>query len=42
VLVGDVNTFQQQKQDPNKITKLAKEEWDQSDFWLANYAQNSH
>jgi hypothetical protein len=34
--------FQQEKNDPNEITKPMKEEWDQSDLWLANYAQNRH
>jgi hypothetical protein len=42
VLEGDERTFQQQKHDPKKITKPAEEEWNQSDLWLANYAQNSH
>jgi hypothetical protein len=37
MLEGDESTFQQQKHDPNKITKLVEEEWDQSDLWLANY-----
>jgi hypothetical protein len=41
MLEGDESIFQQQKHDPNKITKLAEEEWDQSDLRLANYAQNS-
>jgi hypothetical protein len=27
-LEGDESTFQQQKNDPNKIMKLAEEEWD--------------
>jgi hypothetical protein len=39
---GDENTFQQQKHDPNKITKSAEEEYDQSDLRLVNYAQNDH
>jgi hypothetical protein len=30
VLEGDEITFQQQKYDPNKITKPTEEEWDQS------------
>jgi hypothetical protein len=42
MLEGDESTFQQQQSDPNKITKLAEEEWDRSDLWLRNYAQNSH
>jgi hypothetical protein len=42
VVEGDERTFQQQKYDPNKITKPAEEEWDQSDLRLANYAKNSH
>jgi hypothetical protein len=42
VLEGDEITFQQQKHDPNKITKLAKEECDQSNLRLANYVQNSN
>jgi hypothetical protein len=42
VLEGDEYTFQQQKNDPKKITKLAEEECDQSDLQLANYAQNNH
>jgi hypothetical protein len=41
MLEFDQNTFQQQKYDPSKITKLAEEEWDQLDLRLANYAQNS-
>jgi hypothetical protein len=41
MLEGDESTFQQQKYDPNKITKLAEEEWDQTNLRLANYAQNS-
>jgi hypothetical protein len=35
---GDECTFQQEKNDPNEITKSAKEEWDQSNLRLANYA----
>jgi hypothetical protein len=42
VLEGDESTFQQQKNDPNKIMKLAEEEWDQPDLRLTNYAQNNH
>jgi hypothetical protein len=42
VLEGDESTFQQQKHDPKKITKPAEEEWNQSNLWLANYAQNSN
>jgi hypothetical protein len=42
VLEGDECTFQQEKNDPNKITKPMEEEWDQSDLWLANYAQTRH
>jgi hypothetical protein len=38
VLEGDESTFQQQKYDPNKITKPAEEEWDQS----AIAAENVH
>jgi hypothetical protein len=41
MLEGDESTFQQQKYDPNKIIKLAEEEWDQTNLRLANYAQNS-
>jgi hypothetical protein len=41
VLESDESTFEQHKHDPTKITKLAKEEWDQSDLRLANYVQNS-
>jgi hypothetical protein len=41
VLEADESTFQQQKYDPNKIMKLAEEEWNQSDLRLANYTQNS-
>jgi hypothetical protein len=33
-------TFQQHKNDPNKMMKPAEEEWNQSDLRLANYAQN--
>jgi hypothetical protein len=40
ILEGDECTFQQEKNDPNEITKPAEEEWDQSDLQLANYAQN--
>jgi hypothetical protein len=32
MLEGDESTFQQQKHDANKIMKLEKEEWDQSDL----------
>jgi hypothetical protein len=42
VLEGDECTFQQQKNDSKKILKPAKEEWDQSNLQLANYAQNSY
>jgi hypothetical protein len=42
VLKGEESAFQQQKQDPNKITKPAEEEWDQSDLRLASYDQNNH
>jgi hypothetical protein len=42
MLQGQESTFQQQKSDLNKIMKLAKEEWDQSDLRLGNYARNSH
>jgi hypothetical protein len=38
VLEGDESTFQKQKHDPNKITKPAEEEMNQSDLRLA---QNS-
>jgi hypothetical protein len=41
VLEGDESTFQQQKHDPNKITKLAEEECDQTDLRLVNYTQNN-
>jgi hypothetical protein len=41
VLEGDESTFQKQKHDPNKITKPAEEEMNQSDLRLVNYAQNS-
>jgi hypothetical protein len=34
--------FPTAKIDPNKITKLSEEEWDQSNLRLGNYAQNSH
>jgi hypothetical protein len=36
MLEDDESTFQQQKYDTNKITKLAEEEWDQSDLRLVN------
>jgi hypothetical protein len=39
ILEGYESTFQQQKNDPNKITNPTEEEWDQSDLRLANYAQ---
>jgi hypothetical protein len=42
MLDGDEYTFQQQKNDPNRIMKQAEEECDQSNLRLANYAQNSH
>jgi hypothetical protein len=42
VIEGEEYTFQQQKNDSNKIMKPAEEEWYQSDLQLANYAQNSH
>jgi hypothetical protein len=42
MLEGDESIFQQLKHDPNKITKLAEEEWDRSDLRLANYVKNSH
>jgi hypothetical protein len=42
ILEGDESTFQQKKHNPNKITKPIKEQWDQSDIQLANYAQNDH
>jgi hypothetical protein len=42
VLEYDESAFQHQKSDPDKITKLAEEEWDQSDLRLGNYPQNSH
>jgi hypothetical protein len=42
VLEGDEITFQQQKSDPNKITKLVEEELEQSDLRLENYVQNNH
>jgi hypothetical protein len=32
MLERDESTFQHQKNDPNKITKLAEEEWDQSNL----------
>jgi hypothetical protein len=34
------NTNQQDRDDPHKIMKLAKEEWDQTDTQLAKYIQN--
>jgi hypothetical protein len=34
--------FPTAKSDPNKITKLSEEEWDQSNLRLGNYAQSSH
>jgi hypothetical protein len=34
VLEGDEITLQQHKHDANKIMKLAKEEWDQSDLQI--------
>jgi hypothetical protein len=34
------STNQQDINDPNKITKPAKEEWDQMDTGLATYDQN--
>jgi hypothetical protein len=37
MLDGDEITFQQQKYDPNKITKPVEEEWNQSDLRLVNY-----
>jgi hypothetical protein len=40
MLKADESTFQQHKHDPNKITNLMKDEWDQSDLRLTNYAQN--
>jgi hypothetical protein len=40
MLEGDESTFQQQKHDPNKITKPAEEEWDQLNLRLANYEAN--
>jgi hypothetical protein len=42
MLEGDECTFQQQKNDTIKIMKSVKEEWDQSDLRLANYAQNNY
>jgi hypothetical protein len=42
VLKGDESTFQQQKHNPNKITKPTEEEWDQLDLWLASYDQNNY
>jgi hypothetical protein len=38
---GDERTFQQQKHDPNKITKPA-DMFDQSDLQLASYDKKSH
>jgi hypothetical protein len=38
----DESTFQQQKNDPNKIINPVEEERDQLDLRLENYAQNSH
>jgi hypothetical protein len=38
---SDENTNQQDKNDPHKITKLAEEEWNQTDTRLAKYGQNS-
>jgi hypothetical protein len=35
------NTSQQNRNDPHKVTKLAKEELDQTDTRLAKYGQNS-
>jgi hypothetical protein len=35
------NTNQQDINDPHKITKLAEEEWDQTDSRLEKYSQNS-
>jgi hypothetical protein len=35
------NTNQHDRKDPHKITKIAKEEWDQTDTWLVKYGQNS-
>jgi hypothetical protein len=34
------NTDQQDRNDPHKVMKLAEEEWDQTDTWLAKYDQN--
>jgi hypothetical protein len=42
MLESDESTFQQQKSDATKFMKQAEEEWDQSNLWLGNYAQNSH
>jgi hypothetical protein len=42
MLEGDEYTFQQNKNDFNKIRKLTKGECDQSDLRLTNHAQNSH
>jgi hypothetical protein len=42
MLESDECTFQQQKNDPTKITNPVEEEWDQLDLRLANYAQKSH
>jgi hypothetical protein len=38
MLEGDESTLQQQKHDPDKITKPTEDEWDQLDIQLANYA----
>jgi hypothetical protein len=35
------NTNQQDRNDPHKVTKLAKEEWDQTNTQLAKYGQNN-
>jgi hypothetical protein len=35
------NTNQQDRNDPHRIMKLAKEEWNQTDTQLAKYSQNS-
>jgi hypothetical protein len=34
---SDEKTNQQDRNDPNKITKLAEEEWDQTNTRLAKY-----
>jgi hypothetical protein len=39
MLEGDECTFQQQKNDPNKIMKPMEEKLDQSDLQLANYTK---